>query len=86
MRRTNRDRWIVRHLDRRSSGWNRVCVQGGLEVLGAIDSLQPEWSELAEQGRSVFQTWEWAAHGGATLGGHRELRVVTRLLCAVKWR
>lgn len=73
----NPDRWTVRHLDRRSSGRNRAPLHDGLEVLGAIDSLQPEWSELAEQGRSIFQTWEWAAHWWRHFGRDRDLRVIT---------
>jgi CelD/BcsL family acetyltransferase involved in cellulose biosynthesis len=48
-----------------------------LEVLATIDPLQPEWSELAEQSRSVFQTWEWAANWWRHFGRDRLLRVAT---------
>jgi CelD/BcsL family acetyltransferase involved in cellulose biosynthesis len=72
----NRDRRIVRDFAHRSFWWNRIH-QNSLEVLGAIDPLRPEWSELAERGRSVFQTWEWAADWWRHFGRNRDLRVTT---------
>jgi Maltogenic Amylase, C-terminal domain len=51
--------------------------QNSLEVLDTIHPLQAEWSELADQGRSVFQTWEWVANWWRHFGRNRELRVTT---------
>ena len=52
-----------------------VDSQVDLEVLRTIEPLRAEWSELAERGGNVFQTWEWAASWWRHFGRGRELRV-----------
>ena len=52
-----------------------VDSQVQLEVLGTIEPLRAEWSELAERSGNVFHTWEWAASWWRHFGRDRDLRV-----------
>jgi CelD/BcsL family acetyltransferase involved in cellulose biosynthesis len=65
-----------------------------LEVTGDLASLRPLWTKLAERGRNLFGTWEWASVWWRHFGRDRPLRltVVRRgaepvgLLPLYRWR
>ena len=46
------------------------------ELVDRLESLRDEWTNLAEQGRNVFATWEFAATWWEHFGGGRRLVTV----------
>jgi CelD/BcsL family acetyltransferase involved in cellulose biosynthesis len=43
--------------------------------LSELAALEEDWRSLAERGRNMFGTWEWAETWWRHFGGHGELRV-----------
>jgi CelD/BcsL family acetyltransferase involved in cellulose biosynthesis len=50
-------------------GGRRRLSAPPLEEVDHLDSLRSEWTQLAEQSRNIFMTWEWARAWLTHLGG-----------------
>jgi CelD/BcsL family acetyltransferase involved in cellulose biosynthesis len=57
----------------------RAPTEPSLEVTGELAPLRPLWTKLAERGRNLFGTWEWASVWWRHYGRDRPLR-----LCVVR--
>jgi CelD/BcsL family acetyltransferase involved in cellulose biosynthesis len=54
----------------------RPPAELSLEVAGELDPLRELWTKLAERGRNLFATWEWASTWWRHYGRDHPLRVV----------
>jgi CelD/BcsL family acetyltransferase involved in cellulose biosynthesis len=66
------------HLDRIVAATRpvRPPAELTLEVGGELDPLRPVWTKLAERGRNLFGTWEWASTWWRHFGQDRPLHLV----------
>jgi CelD/BcsL family acetyltransferase involved in cellulose biosynthesis len=54
----------------------RSPVEPTLEVGGELDPLRAVWTKLAERGRNLFSTWEWASIWWRHFGQGRRLHLI----------
>ena len=66
---------LQRILTATRTGRIRSRADVSLEVVSEFQSLRAEWAQLAEQGGTVFKTWDWASIWWRHFGRNRPLKV-----------